>query len=95
MIVHNASFLQVVREHKKQSRESYKHGGAQTYQSPVVPGDTNGTSTELTQNVRPQISSKLSVDWGKRFLQGFANLSVVGFSHVLVLMSFHSDPIPA
>src|SRR5262245_25684280 len=95
MVVHNSSLLQVVREHKNQSRESQKHHGAQANQNPVVPGHSNLPRIEFAQNLWPQIPSKLVVDWRKGLLQRVANLAVIVFSHVLVLMFFHSGLIPA
>jgi hypothetical protein len=88
MVVHNPSLLQVVREQKNQSRESEKHYGAQTNQGPVIPGHPNLPSIEFAQNVWPQIPSKLRLDWQKRLLQRIANLAVIMFSHVIVLMFF-------
>src|ERR1051326_3926010 len=95
MVAHNPSFLQVVREHKNQSRESQEHHDAQTNQGPVIPRHPNPASIEFAQNVWPQILSKLSLDWGKRLLQRIANLALIVFGHVLVLKSFHSGLTPA
>jgi hypothetical protein len=88
MVVHNPSLLQVVREQKNQSRESEKHYGAQTNQGPVIPRHLDGAKVEFAQNVWPQIPSKLSLDWQKRLLQRIANLAVIMFNHVVVLMFF-------
>src|SRR5215469_6823596 len=95
MAAHNPSLLQVVREHKNQPRKRQQHHRAQANQGPVIPGHSYLPGIDFAQNVWPQIPSQFSFDWGKGLLQHLANLTVLVFGHVLVLMFFHSGLIPA